>query len=223
MINKFDEQKSFYYENGFYLTSQPYRLGNMMAHYELYKMITDLPGDVVEMGVFKGGSMIQWSTFRELLENERSRRIIGFDMFGKFPKVNNVDSDRVFVEEWNNQFKDEFVSKEEIYESLKLKGIGNVELIEGDITETLPQYLKKNGQMRISLLHIDTDVYEPCKVALDLLYDLIVPNGIIVFDDYSTIEGETLAVDEFFAGKKHKFKKFPFSHTKPVFMIKEST
>ena len=55
MINQFDENKDFMYENGFYLTSQPYRLGNMLAHYELYKMITELPGSIVELGAFKGG------------------------------------------------------------------------------------------------------------------------------------------------------------------------
>ena len=38
----------------FFLTSQPYRLGNALAHYELYKMIRSLPGDVIEFGVFKG-------------------------------------------------------------------------------------------------------------------------------------------------------------------------
>ena len=55
MINKYDENNSFYYENGFYLTSQPYRIGNMLSHFELYKKITNLPGDVVELGVFRGG------------------------------------------------------------------------------------------------------------------------------------------------------------------------
>lgn len=129
MINIFDEEKSFLYENGFYLTSKPYRLGNILAHYELYKMITNLPGDVVELGVFKGGSMIQWGTFRELLENERSRKLIGFDMFGEFPPADIVDSDKQFVSDWNEQFKDEFVTREEIYQSLRYKGIGNVELI----------------------------------------------------------------------------------------------
>lgn len=221
MINQFDETKDFMYENGFYLTSQPYRLGNMLAHYELYKMITNLPGDVVELGVFKGGSMIQWGTFRELLENERSRKLIGFDMFGEFPEAKKVDSDKGFIEKWNTQFKNEIVTREEIYKSLELKGIGNVELIKGNVRETLPEYLAQNGQMRIALLHIDTDVYEPCKIGLELLYDLVVTNGLIVFDDYSTIEGETLAVDEFFTDRKHTFKKFPFSHSKPVYMIKE--
>lgn len=44
MIGIYDETKAFTYENGFYLTSEPYRMGNILAHYELYKMITGLPG-----------------------------------------------------------------------------------------------------------------------------------------------------------------------------------
>ncbi len=68
--------------------------------------------------------------------------------------------------------------------------------------------------------YIDTDVYEPCKLGLQCLYDLVVPHGLIVFDDYSTIEGETRAVDEFFKDKAVRFHKFSFSHEKPVYMIK---
>ena len=216
----FDTNNAFNYENGFYLTSQPYRLGNMLAHYEIYKQIIHLPGDVIELGVFGGGSMIQWATFRELLENERSRKLIGFDMFGEFPVTEHIESDVKFIKNWNEQFKDTFTTREEILESLKLKGIGNVDLIRGDIAETLPDYIKKNGHTRISLLHIDTDVYEPCKLGLELLYDRVVQGGLIVFDDYSTIEGETVAVDEFFANKRVKLEKYPFSHTKPVWMVK---
>lgn len=44
MINQFDETKAFFYENGFNLTSMPFRIGNMLAHYEIYKMITGIVG-----------------------------------------------------------------------------------------------------------------------------------------------------------------------------------
>ena len=221
MINQFDENKDFMYENGFYLTSKPYRIGNIISHYELYKKITGLPGDVVELGVFKRSSIIQWATFRELLENESSRKIIGFDMFGEFPDTKKVNSDKQFIQKWNEMFKEEFITPEEIYESLNLKNIENVELIKGDIHKTLPEYISKNKHLRISLLHIDTDVYEPSKLGLEMLYDLVVPNGLIIFDDYGIIEGETLAVDEFIADKKQILRKFPFAHKKPVYMIKE--
>lgn len=221
MINQYDENKDFFYENGFYLTSQPYRIGNILAHYEVYKKITALPGIVLEIGVFKGASLIQWATFRELIENEKSRKIIGFDMFGQFPQSKAIKSDIQFIEKWNNKFSNEFISKQEIYQSLAHKNISNVTLIEGDIRETLPKFLKDNPALRIALLHIDTDVYEPCKVTLDLCWDKVVKGGIILFDDYATIEGETIAVDEFFKDKKKRFYKFSFSHEKPSYIIKD--
>ncbi|MCM1233270.1 MAG: TylF/MycF family methyltransferase [Ruminococcus flavefaciens] len=221
MIGKFDERNNFDYENGFYLTSEPYRLGNIMAHYELYKMILDLPGDVIELGVFKGSSIIQFATFRELLENEKSRKIVGFDIFGAFPQVEKVESDKVFVDNWNKQHTDQFLSKEDIYKSLELKKIQNVELVQGDICKTVDEYLDSNPHTRISLLHIDTDVYEPAKVGLEKLYHRVVKGGVIVFDDYATIEGETVAVDEFFQNKEVIIKKFSFSHVKPSYIIKK--
>lgn len=177
MIGKYDEKNNFDYENGFYLTAEPYRMGNIMAHYELYKKILNLPGDLIELGVFKGSSLIQFATFRELLENERSRKIIGFDVFGEFPHGEKVESDKVFVDNWNNYYKEEFLSREDIYKSLELKNIHNVELVKGDISETLDLYLEKYPYTKISLLHIDVDIYEPAKMGLEKLFDRVVLGG----------------------------------------------
>lgn len=220
-ISKWETSKEFDYENGFYLTSQPYRLGNILTHYELYKKIIELPGDVIELGVFKGGSLLQFCTFRELLENERSRKIVGFDVFGKFPSAAKVESDTVFVENWNKQFNNEFLTKQDIEQSLDHKKFGNVELVEGNIMETVDEYLKRNPHTRIALLHIDTDVYEPAKFGLEKLFDRVVKGGIIVFDDYATVEGETLAIEEFFKNYDYEISKFRFSHTKPSYIIKK--
>lgn len=218
MIYKYDEKKSYEYENGFFLTSKPSRIGVIMAHYELYKMIMDLPGDLVECGVFKGASLMQWCAFRELLENENSRKIIGFDMFGEFPKTKNPGDDR-FRKEWIEETGNEYMTEKELYDSLKFKNIGNVELIKGDILETIEPYFNKNPYSKIALLHIDTDIYEPAKKILETLYDRVVTGGVIIADDYG-IAGETKAIDDFF-GKDLKIKKFSFSHVRPSFLIKE--
>jgi len=179
---KYENKNAFDYENGFYLTSDIYRLGNILSHYELYKKIVHVPGDIVECGVFKGGSLIQFASFRELLENEKSRKIIGFDAFGSFPappsrEDSDIKSDKDFIQGWNESFAEEFLTKEDIYDSLAHKGIGNVELVAGDIMETVEQYVKEHPAMRISLLHIDVDVYHPAKQALDVLYPLVVRGG----------------------------------------------
>ena len=89
------------------------------------------------------------------------------------------------------------------------------------ILDTLDDYLNRNPHTKISLLHIDTDVYEPAKYALEKLFDKVVKGGVIVFDDYATIEGETKAIDEFFRDSNYILKKFTFSHTKPSYIIKE--
>ena len=93
----FDPEKNWDYENGFYLTSNITRIAKLLAHYELYKRIVNLPGHVIEFGVFKGVSLIQWLTFRDIQENPFSRKVIGFDMFGEFPKDLKLDSDVDFA------------------------------------------------------------------------------------------------------------------------------
>ena len=46
------------------------------------------------------------------------------------------------------------------------------------------------------------DIYEPTKFALEKLFKKMSPNGIILIDDYSTVEGATKAVDEFLKKQK---------------------
>ena len=80
-------------ENKWIQDSAPSRLLKMIGHWEIYKMAVSRPGDVFEIGVFKGSSLIQWATFRQALENPDSRKIVAFDMFGPFP-VSPSDSPR---------------------------------------------------------------------------------------------------------------------------------
>jgi thioredoxin-related protein len=218
ILNKFDSEKSFDYENGFYLTAKPDRLGKLLAHYELYKKISDLPGAIVECGVFKGASLIRFATFRNLFEAEHSRKVIGFDMFGKFPET-AFAQDKKYRKKFIEAAGEESVSEKELTQIFELKDIKNFELVKGDINETVPDYIKSNPHLKIALLHIDTDVYEPAVTILREMYDRVVKGGIIAFDDYGTFPGETQAVDEFFKDKKVKIQKFPFSHI-PSFIVK---
>lgn len=218
MINKYDETKAFDYENGFYLTSPISRMSNILSHYELYKQIIELPGNIVELGVFKGGSFLQFAAFREILENEKSRKMIGFDMFGEFPNASN-EGDEKFRKEWLEETHADFLTKEELQRALDLKEIRNTELIEGNIVETVPEYVNNHPYLRIALLHIDVDIYEPTVTGLEYLYDKVVKGGIIILDDYG-IAGETDAVDEFFKNKDVEIKRLPISQHKPSYIIK---
>jgi hypothetical protein len=92
--------------------------------------------------------------------------------------------------------------------------------VKGDIMKTLPSYVAQNPNLRIALLHIDVDIYEPSKLILEHLWDKVVSGGIVMLDDYDIIEGETLAVDEFFANKEHITIHKSKYHASPKYIIK---
>lgn len=205
------------YENGYYLTSGVNRLSKAITHYEIYKKIVGLPGDVMEFGVYKGASFIRWATYRRILENDYSRKLIGFDAFGEFPKTNILE-DNEFIEKFE-QDGGYGIDKDDFAKYLEYKKIDNITLIKGDILETLIEFLEENLYSKIALIHIDVDVYEPTKFILDNLYDKVVKGGIIAFDDYNAIEGETKAVDEFLKDKSEKIQKLSYSNT-PSYIVK---
>jgi len=215
---KVDIDKKWEYENGFYLTCETGRIGKFISHLELYKMISELPGDVAEFGVYKATSLIRFISFRDLFENSSSRRIIGFDAFGEFPKDLSMESDKEFVEDFEHN-GGYGVGKEELTKLLKAKGTNNFDLVKGDICKTSMEYLKNRPELKLSMIHIDVDVYEPTKVILETFWDRLVPGGILVLDDYGTVEGETRAVDEFFKNKNIEIKKLNYYHT-PSYIIK---
>lgn len=218
-IDRFESNKKFTYENGFYLTSEVGRIGKALAQYELYKRIAHLPGSIIECGVFKGASFLRLASYRELLENVMSRKLIGFDTFGKFPDT-NFEADKKHLNAFIDSAGEESISCSELDKVMKLKGIRNYELVKGDITKTVPEYVAANPQLKIALLHIDTDIYEPVSVILKELYNKVCRGGIIVFDDYGVFPGETKAVDEFFVDKDVQFEKLPLAHI-PTFVVKK--
>jgi hypothetical protein len=90
---------------------------------------------------------------------------------------------------------------------LAYKKFDNILLVEGNVFDTLPEFLNVYPATRIAFLHLGMDVKEPTTYALEALYDRIVPNGIIVLDDYNAVAGETDAVDEFISKKNLAIQK----------------
>lgn len=213
-----DPSKKWDYENGFYLTCDTSRIGKLLNHLEIYNKILGLPGDILEFGVYKGTSLVRLLSFRSLLENSNSRKVFGFDIFGKFPDELSMQSDKDFVARFEQE-GGHGIAQEELDGLLKNKGFDNFELIGGDILETIPRFIEAHPSLKISLLHIDVDVYEPSKVILEQLWNRVVTGGVLMLDDYGTVAGETRAVDEFFADKNVVIHKPQFNHI-PAYIVK---
>ena len=207
------------YENGRYGFSHPTRFNKLFAHYELYKTIVHLPGDVLEFGGYKGASLIRLATFRNTLENDFSRRIVGFDAFGKFPTKNlSLSSDEAFIERFEIAGGDG-LDVASLNTLIAAKGFQNTALVKGNVFDTLPEYLSANPQTRVAFLHLDMDVREPTTFVLEHLFDRVVPGGLIVLDDYNAVAGETDALDEFIRGRSLAIEKLPF-YKAPAFVRK---
>ena len=105
-----------------------------------------------------------------------------------------------------------------------IKGNERCKLIEGGIEETLPIFLENNPGLRISLLHLDMDIYKPTKFALEKLFPLVVKGGVVVFDEYGLMpwEGESNAAEEYFKeiGFEPAMKKFPTATCPHGYFIK---
>jgi len=219
MIELPDFSKNWEYENGFYLTCDTSRFGKFLAHYELFKMTKDLPGAIVECGVFKGASFARFAGFRDLMSSADVHPLVGFDTFGAFPP-SSLKEDEAHIQHWVENAGEQSISKQQLEEVLKKKNVKNVELVEGDVVKTIPQYLKENPNLQISLLNLDTDIYDPAVTILENFWPRIVAGGVLILDDYSVFPGETKAVDDFFKGTDVQIQKFPFAAT-PHYIVKE--
>lgn len=204
-----------------------------LSHYEIYKIIADLPGHIVELGVFKGESLLRFAQFSEIFNcYDRSFEIIGFDNFAGFTQIlpqdgtEDIEGDKV-VGGWSpREYKSELNDLIEYFDMTRLAPQKQrVRLIDGNIENTVPHFKKQNPNMRIKLLHLDADLYEPTKIGLENFWDNIVIGGCLLLDEYGfdLFGGEAAAVDEFFKtrGINARVKKFNFSDNPGGYVIKE--
>ena len=167
---------------------RPERIHNL---YVLAKRIEmdRIPGDVVECGVYKGGTAAILA--RSATRSKMGRTVWLFDSFQGMPNTTTADGEA--AKEWVGKLA---ASPEQVANLLKHCGakMNRVRIVPGLFDETFG----KIEIPRIALLNVDCDWYESVKLCLEKFYDCVVPGGFISFDDYGYWPGCKLAVDEFF-------------------------
>lgn len=180
-----------------------------IVRYELMKMIQDIPGAVIEMGVCSGSGFMSLIHCHNILQpTYQYREFYGFDTFEGFPSVHKNDICDVQWEKgnfYNNSYDNLFnvlqIHNDYFYVPTKAN------LIKGDVNQTLPEFLDKNKHILVSLLYLDLDLYEPTKTALKYLLPRMAKGSIIAFDElnWKQFPGETIAALEEL-GTRYKFK-----------------
>jgi hypothetical protein len=196
------------------------RIRKLLVRYELFKMSMKIPGDIVECGVFKGAGWMYWLKLLDLYSRGEQKRVIGFDTFGAFSD-NLLDYEKKSAKLFTDEAEFDGVVPEDILKKAHLAGLKNGELVSGEVTKTLPRYIKQNKGFRISLLNLDFDTYYGTKSALEHMYDIVSPGGLIVLDEYGKRGwGESDAVDEFFKGKNIAINSIKGSFQPTSYIIK---
>jgi hypothetical protein len=199
------------------------------AHYEVFQKVRDLPGDIVECGVYKGASLLTFARFLETFcPGDRTRQALGFDHFRGLADRSEKDGldSRVgnTAEGWNpSDFRDTlFALVDAFNKDSFVPQRPRVALIDGDVCETAKQYVADHSGMRISLLHLDMDLYAPTLAALEAFWPRILTGGVVLFDEYAIREwpGETEAVETFFKGKVPRIEKFGWASAPGGYFVK---
>ena len=205
-------------------------LPRVLAHYELFKQIVDLPGSIVELGVYLGAGLFTWGNLLETFcPGDRSRKAFGFDHHEGHRSFSPEDG---AAESWSERTAGGMAASRELTNGLVLlhnddnllPGVERVRIIEGEIAQTVPAFAEGSLGLRLSLLYFDVNLYEPTKVGLKHLYPLVLPGGIVAFNGYGAPpwQGEALAIEEFFEGLPDQpvMKKFPFSTHPSAYFVK---
>ena len=205
-------QNLYDFFNGFILSSDTKVFGKLLARTLLVNQVKDLPGDIVECGVFKGTGMLTFLKIKRFLCPNSGKKVVGFDFFNSeelVKSLSGIDKEAMGTLFDKRNYKHESNQAELFGNFVKSCGFEDYEfeLVAGDITKTAYEYAKDRPGFRISLLYIDLDLDVPTYETLCALWDRVVKGGIVVFDEYAFHKwSESAGVDRFFADKDVQLK-----------------
>lgn len=185
---------------------------------ELYRMILDIPGAVMEFGVWWGQTLALCESFRAIYEPyNHARRFVGFDTFHGYPDVSdkNVPAEGskgggyTVSEGYRSHLEAllEYHRQENVVPHIK-----KWELVPGDVAHTVHPYLEKHQEMIVALAIFDLALYEPTKRALEAIKPRLIKGSVIAFDELNSAEypGETQAAREVLGLDRHTIRQSRF-------------
>ena len=186
-----------------YTMTSPERVA-ALADAVRYTVVNAIPGDIVECGVWRGGSMM--AVARTLVAlGDTSRDLWLFDTYEGMspPTAEDVSYSGRSAEAILAKTPREagmnywcIASVEDVAENIRGTGYppDRIHLVKGKVEDTLPA----EGLGRIALLRLDTDWYESTRHELVHLWPRLEPGGVMIVDDYGHWQGARRAVDEYF-------------------------
>lgn len=213
-----------------YVADAPFVFANRIAvtaalsRIELFKMVQDIPGAIIECGVYKGNSLMLYMQLSMILEPYAiNRSIIGFDTFSGFRSIDSAE-DPNDINETMFSDTDESLIQDMIDANDLVRPVNRIprcEIIKGDIMETVPAFPASRPDLVVAMLILDTDLYSSTKVALETFLPFMPKGAIVVLDEvaYRNFPGETSALREVLDLNKVELKRLPFDSCVGYFRV----
>ena len=212
--------------NSFILSDDKRVFNKLVSRTLLYNEIKNIPGDIVECGVFKGTGMYTFLKLKNILNPNSSKKVIGFDFFNTNDLISSIDNkddkESMYVLFKERHFSHKQSFKDNFHSQLIKNGFSEseFELIEGDVSETTKEFSQNNPGFKISLLYMDLDLEIPTYDTLVNLWDNVTRGGLIVFDEYGYHKwSESKGVDRFIKERNLEIKSLDFAY--PTAYIKK--
>lgn len=192
-----------------YTLTTPERIASLVNAVN-YVVENNIEGDIVECGVWKGGSSM--AAMAALIhKKDITREIYLYDTYEGMSAP--TEEDKVFT----GTSAEAMLESSDVNDSTSVWCYSSIEevkanvatinyptqklhFVKGKVEDTIPQTIPT----KIAVLRLDTDWYQSTKHELEHLYPLLVSGGVLIIDDYGHWEGARKAVDEYIA--KHKLQ-----------------
>jgi hypothetical protein len=200
-------------------------ISKLFQRFKFFEKIKHLPGDIVELGVFKGSGIALWCKLLELNCTYSNKKVIGFDFFDSKNTVVGSFQQGKTMQSVYDRVEEEDLTLEGVEKNLKKLQLSFPKhiLVKGDVVHTTKEFTQSHPGLRIALLYIDVDLSEPTYHSLCNLWEHIIPGGYIVFDEYELHKfDECVGVDKFLKEKNIEYNVISTNMFGPTaYMIKK--
>ena len=170
---------------------------NLITLYRLVQRADKLglPGDIVECGVWNGGSAaVMGLADVQHTRSKKDRLVWLFDSFQGLPAPTEKDGKLERKHYFEGWCRGDVNRVKRIFAKLG---------VPSDLIKIVPGWFENTLRTapvdRVAILHIDADWYESVKLVLDVFYDKVVPGGFVILNDYGAWPGCNQALADFFA------------------------
>jgi len=194
---------------------------------ELYEMIVDVPGIIMEFGVWFGQNVSVFENLRAIYEPfNQNRRIVGFDTFDGYASLTEREQSSPVIAGEGYKLPKGYVEHLRAviayHESNNIMShIQKHEIIVGDVVETAPKFFVDHPGDVVALAYFDLATYKPTKAAMESVLPHTIPGTVFLIDElnFRDYDGASIAFKEVFAGRDYRIKKSRYMTDRAIVIL----